>query len=86
MRRDSGLLEFMKRAIVARLLGPFIDATGCHLPCCHEIRKRFDIIDAALRHIHEDDTILHLRELFGTEHANGLISSRHMHRDEICER
>lgn len=86
MRRDSGLLEFMKRAIVARLFGPFIDATGRHLPCCHEIRKRFNVVDATLRYIHEDDAILHLRELFGTEHADSLIGSRRMHRDEVCER
>ena len=83
MGREDGVGEFMQRALRAGLVLEHVDARGADLAGRKEVGQRVDVVDAAARHVDQDDAVFHCGVLLGAEHADGLVGLRQMHRDEI---
>ena len=83
MGREDGVGKFMQRALRAGLVLEHVDARGADLAGRKEVGQGVDVVDAAARHVDQDDAVFHCGVLLGAEHADGLVGLRQMHRDEI---
>ena len=83
MGREDGVGELVQRALRAGLVLEHVDARGADLAGGTEVGQRVDVVDAAARHVDQDDAVFHGGVLVGAEHADGLVGLRQMHRDEI---
>ena len=73
----------MQRALRAGLVLEHVDARGADLAGRKEVGQGVDVVDAAARHVDQNDAVFHGSVLIGAEHADGLVGLRKMHRDEI---
>ena len=87
MRREDDAGNAQQRMIRRnRLTGEHVDCRACHDAILHRLGQIRLVDDASAGTVHKAHALLHLLHLFHGDHALGLRSQRHMHRDEVCLR
>ncbi len=86
VRGEDDVVELDERRVGARLDLEDVDAGAGDLAAADRVGERGHLVDAAAGGVDHAHAVLHLRELLGAEHADGVLGLGQVHGDEVGER